>query len=129
LPSALAKAILINSADDISTPGPDFKTGYGNLNAVKAMNLIRDDHIFSSEIRQDSTQIFSILIPANIALLKVTLAWNDTASSPMANKALVNDVDLEVALPANNLSWQPWVLNSFANIDSLNSSAVRKKIA
>ena len=127
LPSALAKAILINSADDISTPGPDFKTGYGNLNAVKAMDLLRDDHIFSSEIRQDSTQIFSILIPANIALLKVTLAWNDTAASPMANKALVNDVDLEVALPANNQSWQPWVLNSFANVDSLNSPAVRKK--
>ena len=127
LPSALAKAILINAADDIEAPGPDFKTGYGNLNAVKAMNLLRDNNIFSGNIRQDSTQTFSISIPNNIALLKVTLAWNDTAASPMANKALVNDVDLQVTLPANNLSWLPWVLNTSANIDSLNKFAVRKK--
>ena len=127
LPSALAKAILINAADDIEAPGPDFKTGYGNLNALKAMSLLRDNNIFSGNIRQDSTQTFSISIPNNIALLKVTLAWNDTAASPMANKALVNDVDLQVTLPANNLSWLPWVLNTSANIDSLNKFAVRKK--
>lgn len=127
LPSALLKAILINTADDIAAPGPDFKTGFGNLNALKAMNLLRDNTIFAGNILQDSTQIIPITIPNNIALLKVTLAWNDTAASPMVNKALVNDVDLEIILPANNLSWLPWVLNTAPNIDSLNSIAVRKK--
>jgi hypothetical protein len=127
LPSTLAKAILINTADDIDAAGPDFKTGYGNLNALKAMDLIRDNKIFSGNITQGEIQTFSIAIPANISLLKIALAWNDTAASPLANKALVNDLDLVVEMPANNLSWKSWVLNSYANIDSLQKAPVRKR--
>ena len=127
LPSALAKAILLNTADDIYNPGPDFKSGFGNMNAIKAMSLIRDNKLFSGNISQASTQIFPIIVPPNISFLKVTLVWNDLAATPLANRALVNDVDLEVAMPINNMRWKPWVLNSFPNIDSLNLLAVRKR--
>ena len=127
LPATLAKAILINTADDIAAPGPDFTSGFGNLNASKAMGVIRDNHLFTGTIGEAEIQTISIAVPANISLLKVVLAWNDTAASPLVNKALVNDVDIELTLPAENKSWKPWVLNSFANTDSLNSLAVRKR--
>ncbi len=87
LPSALAKAILINTADDIGNPGPDYKTGYGNLNAIKAMNLVKDDKILRGNILQDNTQSFVITVPENIQLLKITLAWNDTAATAASPKA------------------------------------------
>ncbi|MEO6731604.1 MAG: S8 family serine peptidase [Ferruginibacter sp.] len=127
LPSALAKAILINTAEDIGAPGPDFNAGFGNMNAIKAMDILKENKLFSGNIAQGTTQSFLINVPANVSTLKITLVWNDTAASPLAPNALVNDVDLEVTLPANGFSWKPWVLNSFASVDSLNKVAVRKK--
>ena len=127
LPSALAKAILINTADDINNPGPDFETGFGNLNAIRAMECIEQNKIFSGNVSQGMTKSFQITIPQNISLLKVTLAWNDTAASEFAPKALVNDLDLELTLPATNEQWQPWVLNSYPDADSLKSIATRKR--
>ena len=126
LPSALVKAILINSADDVNNAGPDYATGFGNMNAIKAMDLIKDHHIISGLITQGATQSFSINVPANAAMLKVTLAWNDTAASPLIPKALVNDIDLEVAVPAGT-TLKPWVLSPIANVDSLNSLPTRKR--
>lgn len=127
LPSALAKAILINSADDINIPGPDYKTGFGNLNAFAAMNLIKANTIAIGTVSQDEKKIFSIDVPANAVNLKLTLAWNDTAATAASPKALVNDLDMELTMPANTQSWKPWVLNSFPNIDSLRLPAIRKK--
>lgn len=127
LPSALAKAILINTANDIGTAGPDYKTGFGNMDAVKAMDLIKAGNIFTGNVIQGGTQNYSLHVPANIALIKVTLVWNDTAATVSAPAALVNDLDLELSLPATGQRWKPWVLNSFPNIDSLRSPALRKR--
>ena len=125
LPSALAKAILINSADDIGNPGPDYATGFGFLNALKAMETIKNHHTLSGIINEGETQKFSVDIPPNTALFKVTLAWNDTAALPLAPKALINDLDLLITRPGT--TWQPWVLNPTPNIDSLIRPAQRKR--
>ncbi|MBA2250253.1 MAG: S8 family serine peptidase, partial [Chitinophagaceae bacterium] len=127
LPSALAKAIIINTADDINTPGPDYATGFGNLNAIKAMDLITGNTILSGVAVQGRTQIFPLSIPPNIARLKVTLTWNDTAASAFAPAALINDLDLSVVNISTGFSWKPWVLSSYPNKDSLNALPVRKR--
>ncbi len=127
LSSSLAKAIVINTANDVGTPGPDYTSGFGNLDASKAMDLLRDGHFLKGEVGQGQENIFSLAVPKGISLLKITLVWNDTAATPQAPKALVNDVDLEVADPSANVTWQPWVLNSFANANSLGLPAIRKK--
>ncbi|MEN9570713.1 MAG: hypothetical protein RL172_1944, partial [Bacteroidota bacterium] len=123
LPAALAKALLINSADDINTPGPDFKTGFGNLNAYKAMQAIQQQ-LFSGNFTVPGTASFNIALPANASQLKVTLVWNDPAAVTGTAKALVNDLDLVVS--NNGQNYLPWVLNSFAAADSLQLPAVRK---
>jgi Subtilase family/Secretion system C-terminal sorting domain len=127
LPAALAKSILVTSADDVNNPGPDFTTGFGNMNAEKAMNVISSNKIFSGMATQGSLHSFQIPIPANISQVKITLAWNDTAALSQAPKALVNDLDLELTLPSTGERWKPWVLNSIPNNDSLNSVAQRKR--
>lgn len=126
LPSALAKAILINTADDVNVPGPDFATGFGNMNGIKAIHLINDNNIFLGKISNDSSQYFTINVPLNISKLKVTLTWNDTAATAFAPKALVNDLDLEVLSPSNEI-WKPWVLSSFPDVDSLTALPQRKR--
>lgn len=127
LPSALAKAILINSADDVDNPGPDFKTGFGNMNAMKAMDCIKQNHLLSGTITNGITDSFDLTIPGNISLLKITLVWNDTTASAFSPKALINDLDLELVSSSQKTIWKPWVLNTFPNADSLNKPAIRNR--
>jgi hypothetical protein len=127
LPSALAKAILINSADDVDNPGPDFKTGFGNMNAMKAMDCIEQNDFLSGTVRNGITDSFDLTIPENISLLKITLVWNDTTASAFSPKALINDLDLELLSSSQKTLWKPWVLSSYPNADSLNKLAVRNR--
>ncbi|MEP6617159.1 MAG: S8 family serine peptidase, partial [Ginsengibacter sp.] len=127
LPSALARAMLVNSADDVNKEGPDFTTGYGNMNADKAMNIISARHILSGTLNGGNVRTFQVSVPPNIQLVKITLAWNDTTALPQAPAALVNDLDLELGLAATGEIWKPWVLNASPDIDSLNALPQRKR--
>ena len=127
LPSALAKAILVTSADDVGLPGVDFTSGFGNMNADKAMSIINSGNVLTGMVSNGTTGSFQISVPPGISQIKVTLAWNDTAALPQAPKALVNDLDLELKFPSTGESWKPWVLNSLPDITLLNSPAQRKR--
>lgn len=124
--AALVKAALLNSADDINEKHVDFISGYGSLNAFAAVNTIKENRFFESNIAQSEIKIFPITVPANTAQLKITIAWMDTSAIPNASKALVNDIDVVLQLPATGETWQPWVLSSFPNSDSLLLPATRK---
>jgi hypothetical protein len=127
LPSAaLVKASLLNSADDINEKHVDFISGYGSLNAFSAVNTIKENRFFESAVAQGEVKTLPIAVPPNIAQLKITVTWMDTAAIPNATKALVNDVDALLQLPATGESWQPWVLSSYPNKDSLLLPAVRR---
>ena len=125
--SALLKAILLNSADDVGPSGPDYTSGYGNLNAIKALEDLTGNNFISGKVANNESKEFSITIPSDIRKAKFMLVWNDMPAVPNAYKALVNDLDMELQLPAANQLWQPWVLNSFANADSLSALPVRKR--
>ncbi|MDB5277829.1 MAG: family serine peptidase [Ferruginibacter sp.] len=128
LPSAaLIKAVLLNSADDVDKKGIDYTAGYGNLNAMKAAQDLLSAKYFSGTVTNNSSNEFSITMPPGISKAKFMLVWNDVPALPNAYKALVNDLDLELQLPATSQSWKPWVLNSFANADSLSALPIRKR--
>lgn len=117
--SDLVKAILIGSADDMGAPGPDFITGYGNLNLRKAVELVENQIMASDVSASDAIQTFYLdNLPANIKNLKITLHWNDIPATPDAPKALTNDLDLEVYSP-DGTQYLPWVLSFAPFADSL----------
>ncbi|MEQ9165157.1 MAG: S8 family serine peptidase, partial [Fulvivirga sp.] len=115
--SALVKSVLINTADDIGTADPDFKTGYGNVNGIKSIEAIASGQHFESTVSQGESQGFNIDLPANVSQLKITLVWNDPAAEVNASKALVNDLDLTVK--SDEGTYQPWVLDASASKESL----------
>lgn len=125
--AALIKSILVNSADDLGAAGIDFASGFGNANGYKAMQTILNGRFFNGTVASNSTQTFNINIPAGIQQLKLTLSWTDVAASPNSNKALINDLDLELKQNSNAQIWQPWVLNSFPHQDSLLQLPQRKR--
>jgi Subtilase family/Secretion system C-terminal sorting domain len=125
--AALVKAVLLNSADDIGEKHVDFISGYGSLNAFAAIQIIKENRYFEGSVAQAQTKTFSVTVPPGIAQLKITVTWMDTAAIPNASKALVNDVDALLELPAMNESWQPWVLSSYPHKDSLLLPAMRRR--
>ncbi len=128
LPTAAAvKAILYNSADDIGTKGIDYKSGFGALNVFKAIKIIEQRKYENNQIAQNESWIKNITLPTQAANLKITLCWTDTAALLQNNKALVNDVDIELTEVATGNKYFPWVLSTFSNIDSLKFLPKRKR--
>ena len=126
-PSSLIKAILLNSADDVGPKGIDFISGFGAANAYKALLEIINAHYFNGSVSNGNTDTYALAVPPNVKQLKITLAWSDPPATVNAVKALTNDLDLELSLPAVNETWQPWVLNHFPNRDSLQLLPIREK--
>ncbi len=125
--NTLVKAILLNSADDVFNAGPDYYSGYGNVNTYKAVRDISSGSFFQKNAKQNSLDSFTISVPANISNLKIMLVWNDEPAQANAFTALVNDLDLEVQNKSNNISWLPWVVNASPDSSSLLSPAQRKR--
>src|SRR5690606_12217225 len=123
--SALIKAVLINSADDIGPPHPDFISGYGNTNAYKALQTIINGYFIKGTVSENEEISISLQVPQNTSQLKITLVWNDLPAAANSTKALINDLDLKLSAGAE--SWQPWVLNHFPHKDSLLLPAERKQ--
>lgn len=120
--SDLLRAYLINSADDIGAPGPDFMSGFGNLNFS---NLVFDPAWqFRGSIQPGETVDIPLQIPAQVRDLKATLAWTDPPAAAGCRKALLNDLDLELLSPSGE-SYLPWALNPAPNADSLSQAARR----
>jgi len=121
--SALLKAILINAAEDVGAVGLDYKTGYGNINAHSSIEQLIGAQYFSGSISTGEQLNFDIIIPTNAVNLKITLVWNDPASTINSTRALVNDLDLQFS--DGTMNFLPWVLND--DQDGLNDLPMRKK--
>jgi PKD repeat protein/subtilisin family serine protease len=99
-PSALLKAILLNTAEDLGTPGPDFRYGFGRVNAAKAFADLKDEAYVSGMVGHDEQTQFTIEVPPGLDQLKILLYWHDREASPFAAKALVTDLDLKIMSPS-----------------------------
>ena len=150
------RALLAHTADEAgASSGPDYRFGYGVVNAVKAVQLI------SADSSAGGTPIYNgpkpyykdILLDAGNTIqfkanrvdattpLKVTIAWTDPAGAgqtlntvDQANARLVNDLDVRIyppgVLPGSTTknaasTGKPWVLNP----DLTSKSAVTRGLA
>ena len=107
--SALIKALLCNSADEIGNPGPDFSYGFGWMNAEKAVQDLETGNYFISSVSTGGSNNHNINVPNNTAELKVMLYWNDAPAIPLAASTLINDLDLTVK--KGGIDYFPWILN------------------
>jgi hypothetical protein len=122
-PAALLRAVLLNSADDIGRPGPDFETGFGNLNAYQAYKTLDQGQFLAGKTSAHKVDTFWLELPPDLAQFKVTLAWDDPPALAGAAKSLVNNLDLSLLGPTGETTL-PWILNATPNVDSLRLNAV-----
>ena len=113
------KGLMIHSADEAgATPGPDYKFGWGLINAEKAAHIIKDKNLFSkieeNTLANGETKDV-IMTSDGVNPLVVTVAWTDpvgnlpsnTLDDPTPN--LVNDLD--ITLSKDGVDYFPWKLN------------------
>lgn len=115
-PSALTKALIINSAKDEGIEHVDYFTGFGSVDGFRAIENLKSDRFISGELVHGENFSATVDVPDDAVNLKVTLVWNDPAAPANSNIALINDLDMTLIDPDNN-TWQPWTLNR--NPDSL----------
>ncbi|MDG2139087.1 MAG: S8 family serine peptidase [Flavobacteriales bacterium] len=123
-PSALMKCIVLNSADDLGNPGPDFKYGWGEINVMRGLNILEEGNYQSGAISQASSNNHDIIIPNGIKEMKIMVYWHDKEASTSSTIALVNNLDIQLATPLGN-TISPWVLDPTPNSLLLDSDAVR----
>lgn len=116
------KALIINTAYEAGTdPGPDYKFGWGLLNASGMANLItlqdsEGGHVFNDSLANGS-QDNSIYYCSGGSPVNVTIAWTDppgTSPDPELNPTdlmLVHDLDLRIIRLSDNTTYNPWVLD------------------
>ena len=121
--SALIKGVLLNSADDLGNPGPDFKHGWGEVNAYQAIKILENNQYLSSSVSQGGNNGHIITIPNGIKQINVMVYWHDKEGNVNAAPALVNDIDIGLYNNLGNLIGQPWLLDPTANSIALNSTA------
>ena len=118
--AATLKALVIHSADEAGTSdGPDYKFGWGLVNAEKAAKIIEKDILTNNSIDElvltnGSTYTRNVTVDGTEPLV-VTVVWTDIPGTPVAysldpsNPMLVNDLDLKVT--KNGLTYYPWKLD------------------
>ena len=121
-PSALMKAVIMNTAEDLGNPGPDYIFGFGRINNLKALETLTGQTYMADTLAQGDSLTFSLNIPSGVVQARVMLYWHDYEATAGAAKALVNDLDFTVTDPNQQLHL-PYVLNPFPNPDSLNAPA------
>jgi hypothetical protein len=121
VPSGLIKACILNSAQDLGNPGPDFKFGWGRIDAYKALLNLENHTYFADTISQGQTHTQTITVPPGTTELRVMIYWHDVEGAVNSAKNLVNDLNLRVLWSAQ--PFLPLVLDPSPNIASLTSVA------
>ncbi len=119
LRSATLKGIIIHTADEAGSIGPDYQYGWGVINMEKAAAVITSNNtneiILEDNLANGKTYSFPVTA-SGVGQLKATLTWTDPKGNVetvnllnSTNKRLVNDLDIRIK--KDNTTFNPWILN------------------
>lgn len=120
----LIKATILNTADDIGRPGPDYDHGWGRIHAGNAYEILSNNQYLMSTISNNGSNSHTVTVPSGTKEVKVMVLWVDPAGSANASIALINDINITMTAPGGQ-SYNPWILGLDPTLASLESNAVR----
>jgi subtilisin family serine protease len=119
----ILKTLIIAGADDLGSAGPDYTFGFGLADANASVDLVRDDNGTGSRIHTGTvTNGQEIDFPVTLAAsqkFRAVLGWfdpevlltpSDDDPDPLADKTLINDLDLRIVDPSG-ATVLPYVLD------------------
>ncbi|MEM6967210.1 MAG: S8 family serine peptidase, partial [Bacteroidota bacterium] len=120
----LIKATILNTADDIGRPGPDYEHGWGRIHAGNAYEVLSNNQYLSSTIANNGFNSHTVSVPSGTKEVKVMVLWVDPAGASNAFIALVNDINITMTTPGGQV-YQPWILGLDPTLSSLEANATR----
>ncbi|MFE3866451.1 S8 family serine peptidase [Flavobacterium sp. LS2P90] len=124
--ASLMKALVSNTAKDVGNSGPDYKYGFGNLNALRAIKVLDNKMFYTASIANGASYEKEIVVPAGLISLKIMLAYSDIGATPGATSIQVNDLDIKIV--KDGATTLPWILdpklpniNAKRGVDNLNN--------
>lgn len=121
--SDMLRGLMIHTADDLQTAGPDYQTGWGLVNVEAAAEQL----LLHQRAPATQRMVSGLLNPAEPSAsyagvcdgtrtLRVTLCWTDPPGTPRTglddtSPCLVNDLDLRVVAPDGVTVHMPYVLD------------------
>jgi PKD repeat protein len=123
-PAALLKGVILNTANDLGNTGPDFRFGWGHINAWRAWQLLQGQQFLTDTISSGEQKNHILTVPPGVSQLRVMLVWSDPPASPQAGRALLNDLDIQVTAPDGTVR-EPWILNPTPVVAALSAPATR----
>ena len=87
--AALIKSCMLNTADDLGNPGPDFIFGFGHVNALKAYKLLKEERYVKDSVQDQQSTSIEYVLNQSAEKLKIMLYWREKPGSVNASKALI----------------------------------------
>ncbi|RIV44519.1 S8 family serine peptidase [Flagellimonas pelagia] len=117
--AATLKGLALHTADDVDAKGPDYKMGWGVMNAKTAAEVLQNNG-YTSLVQEESLtngESFSITVIANgNEPLMASISWTDPEGEYVnrgdlnsTTAALINDLDIRIT--KNGETHLPWKLN------------------
>ncbi len=116
------KSLIIHTADEVDAEGPDYRNGWGLLNAERAAEVISEDfdrsaldHIQELTLSNGQTYEHQVWSDGEEPI-RATIAWTDPPGEPVSasldadDRMLVNDLDLRLIDDDGN-EYEPYILN------------------
>ncbi|MDH6253061.1 hypothetical protein M2347_002788 [Chryseobacterium sp. H1D6B] len=126
LNAAASKTLMVHSASEAGTVGPDPWYGWGYINAKKGAELLvgksNNSVLFNDETLTSGTPNKKVVKASGTEPLKVTISWidpeyviNSSSWAVLYNyrvSRLINDLDLRIIDTVTNEVYTPWKLNA-----------------
>jgi hypothetical protein len=115
------KGLLIHTADDRGNAGPDYKFGWGLIDAQAAADLVSDHQASPTKIRMTegtvstgATTVTHTFTWDGVSPIRATLCWTDpkgpsTTTSDLRTARLVNNLNVKVIAPGG-AEYLPYVM-------------------
>ncbi len=118
--AATLKGLVIHTTDEAgTTPGPDYRFGWGLVNAQKAADAISGrgtSSVISEQILTNGTTYTQDVVATGEKPLEVTICWTDPKGIPATggitdptDLMLINDLDVRVT--SGGVTFRPWILD------------------
>lgn len=117
--AATLKGLVLHTADDVNTPGPDYKMGWGVINSRSAVELMANkgySSLIAEETLMDGESRTYTVTANGIDPLAASISWTDPATGHV-NTSLLNDRtpalvnDLDIRITKDGKTYYPWKLN------------------
>ncbi len=115
------KALLIHTADDRGNSGPDYKYGWGLVNAKASADLLIDhqanpikQRLTENQVTTSATTRTHSFVWDGVSPVRATLCWTDpagvaTTTSDLRSPRLINNLNLKIIAP-NGTEFFPFIM-------------------